>query len=112
MVVMKGYVCKRAHPKSSMIEGYTTEEVVECYTYYIKDGKPVGVPISWHHGRFSRKGTKWVKSIIDATCKRVHETHFSIMHQLAVSGFEIIRREAFARASWEKPRWVFNYETT
>jgi hypothetical protein len=46
MVVMKGYACKRAHPKSSMIEGYTTEEVVECYTYYIKDGKPVGVPIS------------------------------------------------------------------
>jgi hypothetical protein len=46
MVVMKGYVRNHAHPEGSMIEGYTTEEVVECYTDYIKDGKPIGVPIS------------------------------------------------------------------
>jgi hypothetical protein len=32
MVVMKGYVCNHSHPESSMIEGYTTEEVIECYT--------------------------------------------------------------------------------
>jgi hypothetical protein len=41
MVVMKGYVCNHAHP-----EGYTTEEVIECSTDYIKDGKPIGVPVS------------------------------------------------------------------
>jgi hypothetical protein len=29
MVVMKDYVCNRAHPKDSMIESYTTEEVIE-----------------------------------------------------------------------------------
>jgi hypothetical protein len=46
MVVMKGYVCNHAHPKGSMIEGYTTEEVVECCADYIKDGKPIGVPVS------------------------------------------------------------------
>jgi hypothetical protein len=46
MVVMKCYVCNRAHPEGFMIEGYTTEEVVECYIYYIKDGKPIGVPVS------------------------------------------------------------------
>jgi hypothetical protein len=46
MVVMKGYVRNRAHPKGSMIEGYTTEEVVECYADYIKDGKPIGVLVS------------------------------------------------------------------
>jgi hypothetical protein len=67
-----------------MIEGYTTEEVIECYTDYIKDGKPIGVPVSWHHGRLSKKGTKGVKSIIEASYERVHEAHFSIMHQLAV----------------------------
>jgi hypothetical protein len=61
-----------------MIECYTTEEVIECYADYIKDGKPIGVPISRHHGRLSEK------SIIDATYKRVCEAHFSIMHQLAV----------------------------
>jgi hypothetical protein len=45
MVVMKGYVRNRAHPEGSMIEGYTTEEVVECYADYIKDVKPIGVPV-------------------------------------------------------------------
>jgi hypothetical protein len=46
MVVMKGYVRNRAHPDGSMIEGYTTEEVIECYVDYINDGKPIGVPVS------------------------------------------------------------------
>jgi hypothetical protein len=84
MVVMKGYVRNCAHPEGSMIEGYTTEEVVECYVDYIKDGKPIGVPVSRHHGRLSMKGTKGAKSIIDATYERLCEAHFSIMHQLAV----------------------------
>jgi hypothetical protein len=46
MVVVKGYVHNRAHLEGSMIEGYTTEEVIECYVDYIKDGKPIGVPVS------------------------------------------------------------------
>jgi hypothetical protein len=46
MVVMKGYVCNHAHPEGSMIEGYTTEEVIVCYADYIKDGKPIGVLVS------------------------------------------------------------------
>jgi hypothetical protein len=85
MVVMKGYVRNRAHPEGSMIEGYTTEKIIDCYADYIKDnGKPIGVLVSWHHERLSGKGTKWVKLIIDATYKRVCESYFSIMHQLAV----------------------------
>jgi hypothetical protein len=28
-----------------MIESYTTEEIIKCYVDYIKDGKPIGVPI-------------------------------------------------------------------
>jgi hypothetical protein len=46
MVVMKGYVCNHAHPEGSMIEGYTTEEVIECCIDYMKDGNPIGVPVS------------------------------------------------------------------
>jgi hypothetical protein len=46
MVVMKVYVRNRAHPEGSMIGGYTTEEVIECYADYIKDGKQIGVPVS------------------------------------------------------------------
>jgi hypothetical protein len=58
MVIMKGYVWNHVHPKGCMIEGYTTEEIIQCYADYIKDGKSIGVPVSWHHGRFSGNGTK------------------------------------------------------
>jgi hypothetical protein len=46
MVVMKGYVRNHAHLEGSMMEGYTTEEVIECCVNYTKDGKPIGVPVS------------------------------------------------------------------
>jgi hypothetical protein len=46
MVVMKGYVCNRAHPEGSMIEGNTTKEVIECCVDYIKDGKSIIVLVS------------------------------------------------------------------
>jgi hypothetical protein len=46
MVVMKGYVCNRAHPEGSMVEGYTSKEVIKCYIDYIKDGKPICVLVS------------------------------------------------------------------
>jgi hypothetical protein len=45
MVIMKGYVCNCAHPEGCMIEGYTTEKIIECYTDYIKDGKLIGVSV-------------------------------------------------------------------
>jgi hypothetical protein len=38
IIAMKGYVHNRAHPKGSMMEGYTIKEVIECYADYIKDG--------------------------------------------------------------------------
>jgi hypothetical protein len=71
MVVMKGYVHNHAHLEGSMIEGYTIEELIECYADYIKDGKPICVPISRHHGRLSGIGTKGAKSIIDVTYKKI-----------------------------------------
>jgi hypothetical protein len=39
VVVMKVYVHSCARHEGSMIKGHTTEEVIECYAYYIKDGK-------------------------------------------------------------------------
>jgi hypothetical protein len=46
MVVMKGNIRNRTHPEGSMIEGYTTEEIIECYANYIKDEKSICVSIS------------------------------------------------------------------
>jgi hypothetical protein len=55
MVVMKDYVRNRAHPKGSMIEGCTTEEVIECCIDYMKDENSIGVPVSQYHGRLFGK---------------------------------------------------------
>jgi hypothetical protein len=96
MVVMNGYARNRAHLEGSMIEGYTIEEVIECYTNYIKDEKPIGVPVSRHHGRLSGKGTEGAKSIIDATYERVREPYFSIMHQLMVM-------RPYIEKHWQEP---------
>jgi hypothetical protein len=46
MVVIKGYVRNCANPEGSMIEGYTTKEIIECCVDYIKDGKPICVLVS------------------------------------------------------------------
>jgi hypothetical protein len=36
LAVLKSYVQNRVHPEGSIMEGYTTEEVVECCADYIK----------------------------------------------------------------------------
>jgi hypothetical protein len=45
MSVLKGYVHNQAHPKGSITEGYTTEEVVECCIDYMKDATLLGYPL-------------------------------------------------------------------
>jgi hypothetical protein len=49
--ILKSYVWNRAHLEGSIMEGYKTEEVVECCVDYIKDGKRIGLPIPLHKGR-------------------------------------------------------------
>jgi hypothetical protein len=39
LTVLKSYVRNCVHPGGSIIEDYTTEEVVECCTDYVKYGK-------------------------------------------------------------------------
>jgi hypothetical protein len=51
LAVLKSYVRNRAHPEGSIMEGYTTEEVVECYADYVKDEKRIGLPIPLHESR-------------------------------------------------------------
>jgi hypothetical protein len=49
-------VQNRAHPEGSIMEGYTTEEVVECCADYVKDGKRIGLPIPLHEGTLRGRG--------------------------------------------------------
>jgi hypothetical protein len=86
LAVLKAYVRNRAHPKGSIMEGYTTEEVVECCVDYIKDGKWIGLPIPLHEGRSSGRGRMGQKTFIDKDYSLVSETHFSILQQLMIAG--------------------------
>jgi hypothetical protein len=54
--VLKSYVRNRAHPVGSIMKGYTTEEVVESCTDYVKDGKRIGLSIPLHEGRLRGRG--------------------------------------------------------
>jgi hypothetical protein len=85
LVVLKSYVRNRAHLEGSIVEGYTTEEVVECCADYVKDGKRIGLPIPLHKGRMSGRGRMSQKSFVDRDYNSVSETHFSVLHQLKIA---------------------------
>jgi hypothetical protein len=61
------------------MECYTTEEVVECYTDYVKDGKRIGLRIPQHEGRLRGRGRMCQKSFVDRDYNSVSETHFSVL---------------------------------
>jgi hypothetical protein len=92
MSIMKGYVHKHAHHVGSMIEGYTTEDVLEWYNEYMKDGQPIGVPMPRHEGRITGKGTTGKKTFNDESYERVREGHFSILNQLQIAAPYIEQR--------------------
>jgi hypothetical protein len=79
LAVLKAYVQNRAHPEGSIIEGYTTEEVVECCADYIKDVKRIGLPIPLHKGRLRGRGRMGQKAFIDRDYSLVSEAYFSVL---------------------------------
>jgi hypothetical protein len=79
LAVLKSYVQNGAHPEGSIMEGYTTEEVVECCTDYVKDGKRIGLPIPLNEGRLRGRGRMGQKSFIDRDYNSVSEAHFSVL---------------------------------
>ena len=67
-----------------MVEGYSTEEVVECCIDYLKDGYAIGVPVPRHEGRLSGRGTIGKKRFVTHDHKSFQEAHFSVLHQFAI----------------------------
>jgi hypothetical protein len=43
--IVNRYILNRAHPEGSMIEGYSTKEVIESCLGYLKDNASLGLPI-------------------------------------------------------------------
>ncbi|WVZ70493.1 hypothetical protein U9M48_019155 [Paspalum notatum var. saurae] len=64
MAVLKKYVRNRSRPKGCIAKGYVTEEVIEFYTDYIDELKPIGVFLSRYEGRLGGKGTLGKKSTL------------------------------------------------
>jgi hypothetical protein len=89
LAVLKAYVWNRAHPEGSIMEGYTTEEVVECCTDYVKDGKRIDLPIPQHEGRLRGRGRMDLKTFVDRDYSLVSEAHFSVLQYLAIAGLYI-----------------------
>jgi hypothetical protein len=79
LVVLKSYVQNRAHPEGSIMEGYTTEEVVECCTDYVKDGKRIVLSKPLHKGRLRGRGRMGQKSFVDRDYNSVSEAHFNVL---------------------------------
>jgi hypothetical protein len=84
VAVLKFYVRNRAYPEGSIMEGYTTEEVVECCTYYVKYRKRIGLPIPLHEGRLRGRGRMGQKNFVDRDYNSVSETYFSVLQQLKI----------------------------
>ncbi|XP_040379887.1 uncharacterized protein LOC102719111 [Oryza brachyantha] len=84
MSILKGYVCNRAHLEGLMIEGYTTEEAVECCMDYVKDANAIGIPVNRHEGRLSGRGTIGRKQFFDNDYQKVSAAHNSVLQQLAI----------------------------
>jgi hypothetical protein len=84
LVVLKSYVRNHAHSEGSIMECYTTEEVVECCMDYVKDRKRIGLPIPLHEGRLRVRGIMGQKSFIDRDYNSVSEAHFNVLQQLEI----------------------------
>ena len=74
----------RAHPKSSILKGYTTEEVVKCCVDYIKDGKRIGLPIALHECRLRGRGRMGEKPFVGRDYNLVKEAHFTVLQQIEI----------------------------
>jgi hypothetical protein len=69
------------------MEGYTTEEVVECCVDYIKDGKRIGLTITLHEGRLRGRGRMSQKSFVKKVLSYIEE-HLSELQRDNISHTE------------------------
>jgi hypothetical protein len=83
LAILKSYVRNRADPEGSIMEGYTTEEVVECCADYVKDGKRIGLPIAIHESRLRGRGRGRMrqKSFVDRDYNYIGHTEAWIIKE-------------------------------
>jgi hypothetical protein len=62
-----------------MIEGYSSEEVIECCQEYLKVQRGIGIPDYRYKGRLAEKGTNGRKLFIDREYVEVSRAHYAIL---------------------------------
>jgi hypothetical protein len=81
--ILKSFVGNRAYPKGSMAQGYCIEEVMEWALNYADLSNLIGVPMSRHEGRLTRKGTI-VKKAITSDPHLFRCAHFHVLQQKCI----------------------------
>jgi hypothetical protein len=97
MGILKHYVRNRSRSEGSIVEGYTTEEVVEFCIDYMEQLKPIGVPMSRHEGRLDGKGTIGRKLLI-ADYAALSQAHFTVLqHMTEISPYIAMHKDDLRR---------------
>jgi hypothetical protein len=73
MSILNQYVLNRSYPEGSMIEGYSTEKIIECCLGYLKDKIGIGLPVPRFLGRLEgvrivRRKLSWIR--ISKVCSK------------------------------------------
>jgi hypothetical protein len=82
--ILNWYELNRAYLEGSMIEGYSTEEIIECCLGYLMDKVGIGLPVPRFFGRLEGVDTVGRKTFINKDFKGVQQAHYSILQHLTI----------------------------
>ena len=87
MSTLNKYTTSQVHPEGSMVEGYSSKEVVDWCLDFIDPENPIGVVRSRHEGRLAGTGFLGEKTFnLDTTSYR--QAHFLVLqHTSKVSPY-------------------------
>jgi hypothetical protein len=77
MSILNWHILNCAYPEGSIIERYSTDEIIECCLGYLKDKVGIGLPVQRFFGMLEGVGTVGRKTFIDKHFKGVQHTHYS-----------------------------------
>ncbi|XP_076922093.1 uncharacterized protein LOC143583752 [Bidens hawaiensis] len=81
MSVLKGYVRNRHRPEGSIIEGYTSEEVIEFCQGYVEGLDSVGIPKTRYSGRLDGHGGAGFKTFSPGH-ELLHDAHLVVLKHI------------------------------
>ncbi|XP_076908284.1 uncharacterized protein LOC143565079 [Bidens hawaiensis] len=81
MSVLKGYVRNRHRPEGNIIEGYTSEEVIELCQGYVEGLDSVGIPKIRHSGRLDGHARVSFKTF-SPSHEDLHDAHLVVLKHM------------------------------